>query len=121
MWIHYIGNMGKKIKTFIRSNIRILLPLAITTIAVVLFTGHIPYVNQYAQEFILLILVVEWFILKHFINISRLYAIKLALILFIVSFIFTFIGLQSYSEIIGNFIFALLLLNVVPLLLDKQS
>jgi len=112
--------MGKKISTFIITNSRTLIPLFLMAFITVVFTKKIPYINRFAHEFTLIVLIIEWLILRHVLAISIKSSIVVAFILFLGAFVCTILGFTYYSEVIGNFIYALLLINVVSLLLEKD-
>lgn len=95
-----------------------LLPISVPAI-ILLTVNRIPYVNLFAQEFIVLVLSITWIILKRRMRISTNQTVYFVLFLFGFSFILDFVNLRFYSEAIGNFIFVLLVLTVLTNIFKK--
>lgn len=95
-----------------------LLPIGISVI-ILLTVNRIPYVNLFAQEFIVLLLSLTWIILKRRMHISTNQTVYFVLFLFGLTFILDFVDLRFYSEAIGNFIFVLLVLTVISNIFKK--
>ena len=91
----------------------ILNPIILITGGAIVFGRSLPYVNLYIQEFILIVFIIDWIVIMQFVKLDFRQTLICMFILFGVSLLMNLISLDYYNELLGNFIYTILLYTFV--------
>lgn len=91
-----------------KEHFHLIVPFFLINIGLFLYAKKIPYINLYAPELLVFLMLVDWLIISHFYSFSFKRSMIIALSLFIVCMFFVIIKMDYYAEIIGSFIYVLL-------------
>lgn len=111
----------KKIYTFYKDHVEVLLPLWGLTLGLALIIQRIPYLNIYPSEILTILLIINWIIVRLFTHASMRSNLMLVLWSFILQFVLILLHITFYADIIADATYVILVVTLLQYLFTSRD